>query len=174
MNASKENFFKKFATKSTFYGIRYLAKPNIPKVAKFIWLAAILTSFFGLIYYAHAIYVKGFHVPNNGVSYKIKSTREVPFPAVTICTPLTARFEYANFSQWSSNFYSLDSKTPPHSSPSEQSYLSAFSQICDQKMSKIYEIVLPERNEDKIVRLIVKLHLMLMKYSWTATLGGIT
>lgn len=84
---------------------------------------------FGLSYYAYGVYMKWNIEPDIGLTLRMRPMREIPFPAITICSPLFAREQMANFSHFYAEYTAKGGKVLPDLTPEEQNYLAANTQV---------------------------------------------
>lgn len=82
----------------------------------------------GLLFYALNILNKFLFHPNIDVRESLKQSTEIPFPAITLCSPVVFRSELVNFVQYFT-YFAINSKPLPLS-PSEQNFLAAKTQVC--------------------------------------------
>lgn len=91
----------------------------------------------GLIYYARGIFFKFFFNPNIGISENILITSEVPFPAITFCSPAIMKGNLAKLSDINSISLGVNTlvdpsdKRPMQELSAEQAeFIAAKAQIC--------------------------------------------
>lgn len=68
-----------------------------------------------MLFYARGILMKWMYHPNIVHFKNYMSIREIPLPAVTICSPLVAKADFANYGKYFNaqiNNESLDSLSP--------------------------------------------------------------
>lgn len=81
----------KISTESSIHGIRYIFTSTHSKFTRIFWTFSFLLSICGFCFYLHTSYVKTFINPNFATRVVQKLSRDIPFPAVTICTNMFAR-----------------------------------------------------------------------------------
>lgn len=92
-------------SKTSIQGLNYFSDLKKTFFARFFWLFAFVLGTSGFIYYGYIAYIKFKVEPQISLSNKLKSIREVPFPAVTICPPFmttSSRFGIIE-SKWNLN-----------------------------------------------------------------------
>lgn len=111
------------------------------KISKIIWAFSFICSICGLIYYSYGVFQKFNSEPDFSVRVIQKAMREIPFPALTICSPLFARKNFANYIEVErklSEGMRLDLTT------SEKEILNANYQVCnpvyDHKIKKLFNV----------------------------------
>lgn len=85
---------------STIHGVKFILDSKRPSFIRIFWLFAFLTSISFCFFYIRESYVKLAIEPELDTSLIQKSTYEVPFPAITICTNVFAKNHLANVSHF--------------------------------------------------------------------------
>lgn len=75
----------------TIHGVSYIFNPTHSKFTRVFWTFSFLLSICGFCFYLHTSYVKTFINPDFGMKINQKLSREIPFPAITVCSPLFTR-----------------------------------------------------------------------------------
>lgn len=88
-----------FSHESSIHGVRYIFGEKVDKSIRFYWLIFFLLSLGGLIYYCHGLYEKWSEYPDFGIKNRWRPIREIPFPAITVCSPLFAKNNLANLNE---------------------------------------------------------------------------
>ena len=70
---------------STIHGVNYIIDHRSPKATRTFWILAFILSIIGCVYYAVQVYDKLFINPDIGLKSEFISSRNIPFPALTIC-----------------------------------------------------------------------------------------
>ncbi|KAG5676491.1 hypothetical protein PVAND_006322 [Polypedilum vanderplanki] len=127
-----------YASESTIHGVRYIVGgDNQNRSIRIFWICAFFLSIIGLGYYAYGVYMKWSINPDIGLTIRMRPMREIPFPAITICSPLFARDSLANYSNYYAEFTSKSGKIIPFLKPEEQNYLAANIQACSPTSSSM-------------------------------------
>lgn len=144
-----------YASSSTIHGIRYIVgEDESQKSFRIFWILAFLASIVGLGYYAYGVYMKWSIEPDIGLTLRMRPMREIPFPAITICSPLFARDEMANFSRFYAEYSEKSGKILPFLTPDEQNYLSANIQACTPTSASMIVKSCMNRTEKNISKLL--------------------
>ncbi|CAG9802085.1 unnamed protein product [Chironomus riparius] len=80
------------------YSLMSITKHETSKILKFSWIIVLCASFFGLCFYVKGCYEKLTTNPEILVNEKHIPSFDIPFPAITICSPLNIKMEYSNLS----------------------------------------------------------------------------
>ena len=81
------------------YSLTAITKQETPKILKISWIIVLCASFFGLCFYVKGCYEKLRIKPEILVNEKHIPSFDIPFPAVTICSPLNIKIEHSNLSE---------------------------------------------------------------------------
>jgi hypothetical protein len=125
--SSPKEYLDQYASNSSIHGVKYIFGSS--RKFRIFWAIAFILSIFGMSYYAYGVYRKFTISPDIGLTVHLISIREIPFPAITICSPLFARDSLANFSNFYSELSANNGKSPILSQI-EQNYLAASVQAC--------------------------------------------
>jgi amiloride-sensitive sodium channel len=87
----KTSLFDLLSNTSTIHGIKYIGDHQSPRASRTFWVCAFTLSILGCIYYATQVYDKWYVTPDIGLKVEYKSSRNVPFPALTICPQTKVR-----------------------------------------------------------------------------------
>lgn len=117
---------------SSIHGLRFIVDSKQNKIIRVFWTIAFVISIAGMSYYAKGVFLKFYEKPDIGREINSRPIRDVPFPAITICSPLIAKVEYTDYSMFKEllkSNKSLDQEL----SREQQKRLSALLQACDFK-----------------------------------------
>lgn len=89
--------FKLFTSETSIHGIRHIGDKGTHKIMRIFWWLSFALSIIGLSYYAYGTYSKWTIEPDIGITASLKPIREIPFVAATICSPVSAKNEFANY-----------------------------------------------------------------------------
>jgi amiloride-sensitive sodium channel len=147
----KENFARYFINQDSVPGLNRILGKNSFKVAKIMWILAILMSICGLIFYIMVAYIKLNVIPDIGVTTYVKSSRDIPLPAITICSstyPRELDLEYhPNFLLQNTNLMNLTS--------TEKNFMAAYMQVCGPIFnSPYYKEAYKGRTEVNVLKLL--------------------
>lgn len=112
-----------------------------------------LISIGGLIFYVREIFIKYFIDPDIGLSVKLKQAQEVPFPAITICSPLVIKNNLTHLMKYYEHYSSTNGSVLPLSI-SEQNFLAAKSQVCALVFHEMVDKGTKNRDERNFVKLL--------------------
>lgn len=173
MKSDLINFYQNRHTTflSHFIGISFINKPSnyqtmsfklkllikrvkIPKISivNFLRIFAYFLSLCGLIFYVRGIFVKYFIEPDMGLSEKFRQATEIPFPAITICSPLVMKSNLTNLKKFYGHYKHFGEIL--NLTQSEQNFLAAKSQMCTVPLYKIIQQGTKNRSEFDFVKLI--------------------
>lgn len=96
----EKTIIQSIASERTIHGAHYIFDRNICKVFRFYWALIFSISLFGLCYHLHGLYFKWSANPDYVTRTIWKPISEIPFPGVTICGPLYAKDDLANFDRF--------------------------------------------------------------------------
>lgn len=80
-----------FANESTIHGVQFIFNRSLHKGTRVFWALILFLALSGCIYNAQQNYKKLAIEPEIEMTQQQKSLEEVPFPAITICTPIFGR-----------------------------------------------------------------------------------
>lgn len=86
-----------FASESSIHGIKFIFTSSHSKLSRFFWFLAFICSFSGFCYYIYGAVIKLKINPDVVLKITQRPMRELPFPAVTICTPVFCKREFFDF-----------------------------------------------------------------------------
>lgn len=139
---------KTLLDESSIHGLRFIVDSSQNKYFRIFWAVAFACSIAGMSYYAKGVVVKFFERPDVGHEIHSRPIRDVPFPAVTICSPVMAKVDYTNYGRFKA-FYKLNMSLEQEFSSDQQKRLSALVQACDFKDSVEGKL---EEDPDAIVK----------------------
>lgn len=122
-------------------------------IAEIFSCSAYLLSICGLIFYIFGIVDKYFINPTIGLSEKFMQAKDIPFPALTICSPLVIRGNLTNLLKYYEN-YILNGGSIIKMSSSEQNFLAAKAQVCTLVFYKMIDEGTKNRTEYNFVKLL--------------------
>lgn len=141
---------KSLLSESSIHGLRFMSDSAQKKFVRFFWLLAFVTSIAGMSYYAKGIIYKWINQPDVGHFTRSLPIRDVPFPAITICSPLTIKSEHADYEKFTRVRKANGSLDEVFSSE-EQKKLSALIQACRVMETSLVGVKLKE-NPSEIVK----------------------
>lgn len=110
-----------------------------------------ILSIFGLFFYVKNVLGKYFFDPDIGISESYLQVHEIPFPAITICSPVVIKNELVNLKNISMMH---DSNIFPNLTISEQNFLFAKAQLCSINNFEFFNKVSRNRTESNVVKLL--------------------
>ncbi|XP_070496595.1 pickpocket protein 28-like [Chironomus tepperi] len=140
---------------SSIHGIRYIADSNSHKSVRIFWLIIFLLSIIGFSFYVYGVYSKWMLAPDIGITANLKPIREIPFPAVTICSPMNIKNEFANFNKVYNELNINGTINAEELINDKQKMISAIVQSCDPNLSTFFtKIIKQSASQDLIDHLI--------------------
>ncbi|KAG5675383.1 hypothetical protein PVAND_005291 [Polypedilum vanderplanki] len=149
---SPEN--KNILEKSTIHGIGYIFDKNEKILVRLLWFIIFILSNVGFGFYAYNIYMKWTFEPDILVREKSKLLTDIPFPAVTICSPLFAKNQLANLAQFELKFREKKYNVYPNLSQSEINYMTSNIQTCDLNYLLKLERFYRRRDNNDVLKLL--------------------
>jgi len=104
-SASSSHTFNSFANKSSIHGLRFLSKRRNNNFSRIFWTFSLIMSLIGLIYNAKRLYIKLNVLPDIAITVKDGLSRNIPFPAITMCLPIFAKDGLANYTYYMNEYY---------------------------------------------------------------------
>lgn len=93
------------ASTITIHSLNSIFAENQKKFVRVFWSLILLCSIFGLTFYLHAAYDKWHKTPDVVMDSREQNSKDFPFPAITICSPLFARDNLSNLLKANQIFY---------------------------------------------------------------------
>lgn len=156
MSLIKLNFIpqKTFKSVAMDFNLKQLKRVKISEnsILNFLRVFGYFLSLCGLIFYIRGIFVKYFIEPDIGLSEKFKQATEIPFPAITICSPLVIKSNLTNLRQFYGHYEKFGEIL--NLTQSEQNFLATKSQVCTTSLHKIVERGTKNRSEFDFIKLI--------------------
>lgn len=85
------------ASEISIHSFLYIFGGNQRKIVRFFWILILVCSFSGFSFYFYVAYIKWHTLPDIVMDSREKNSRDFPFPAITICSPLFARANITHF-----------------------------------------------------------------------------
>lgn len=95
---------KNLASNISIHSFNSIFADNQKKLVNFFWILILLCSFSGFCFYFYSAFVKWQKTPDVVMDLREKNSKDFPFPAITICSPLFARDNLSNFYNFIHNF----------------------------------------------------------------------
>lgn len=86
-----------FSSNSTIHGINFIFNKSQSRISRIFWSVALTCSFLGFCYYIYEATNKLHLYPDIVLKVTQRPLSELPFPAVTVCTPIFSLRNFANF-----------------------------------------------------------------------------
>lgn len=86
-----------FSSESSIHGIHFIFTSSHSIVTRVFWSVALIFSFCGFFYYLNMAHTKWYIRPDVALKVSQRPMKEIPFPAVTLCSPVFAKRSLANF-----------------------------------------------------------------------------
>jgi len=137
----------------TVHGVRHIFTGNGSKFTRIFWSVAVLFSIIGFCFNNYMLYMKLSEKPDINVRTGHKFTSKIPFPAITICTPLFAK---KNLVSLYKHFTHIRFKPndPLNLSIQEQNYMASNIHTCMPSFSYLAKRQTQQRTSDDIVKLL--------------------
>jgi Amiloride-sensitive sodium channel len=145
-----------FVKEVSIHGIRFIGDTSSPKSIRIFWTASFLISIAGLAYYGHSVYTKWNFEPDIGLRVSHRAIDEIPFPAITVCSPLFARDGLANLSAFLENFGRLRLKNFAGLTANEQNFLAAGNHKCNYHLANKVGRACGNRTRSDVVQLLAE------------------
>lgn len=121
---------KKFITNDTFNILKQFTTEKW--IIRILWIFSYIISISSFSYYVYGIFVKWQIDPDVSINIRTLSYHDIPFPAVTYCSPYVISDEAVNFTDFRMKIY-LGEKLPDYSD-NEQNLLSTMLEICSANL----------------------------------------
>lgn len=108
----------------------------------------------GLIYYVNGVIQKYLFDPHIGITEIQRQVHEIPFPAVTICSPVVLRSGMANMKEFVRYYHHHGAIK--NLSINEKNFLSAKAHSCTINMPNIFNEGTKNKTEFNVVKLLVQ------------------
>lgn len=122
----------------SIHGTNNIFGENRSKFVRVFWVFIFICSFSGFCFYLYSVFVKWKYTPDIVMDSREKNSKDFPFPAITICTPLFARDNLANLVK---SYEKIINKEKVEFSKSECNYFAANINWCSADKYEIHEIV---------------------------------
>lgn len=136
---SSKELLTHYVSESSIHGVKFIGDSSRQKSMRIFFAIAFFCSMVGLGYYAYGVYTKWSIEPDIEVTMKLIKMREIPFPAITICSPLFARDGLANYSKYYAEFRRNEGIVPSLSE-NEQNFMAAGVQACAPKSAEMVRV----------------------------------
>jgi amiloride-sensitive sodium channel len=133
-----------FANESSIHGVKFILNHKSHKLWRVFWAISFIFSIFGLIYCSHSVYIKYNTRPDLSVKIQHVPMRTIPFPAVTICSPIFARNDVVNFA----DFLKKKIEESDDITDDENKYMAANMLACETQMISISSLGFSENLTD--------------------------
>lgn len=141
---------------SSIHGIRYIADSKSHKSFRIFWLFIFVLSIAGFSFYVYGVYSKWMQAPDIGITANLKPIRDIPFPAITICAPMSIKNVHANFYEVYHELKFNKSSNDQGISTEEQKMISAIVQSCDPNLSKLFTQQIKQSVSNDLVDYLVR------------------
>ncbi|XP_070508797.1 pickpocket protein 28-like [Chironomus tepperi] len=84
-------------TKSSIHGVKYVADTKVSKVGRLLWTLVLVLSGIGCAYFSYQIFSDFRQSPDIGVKVQHIASRNVPFPAITICPQTKIKNDFLSY-----------------------------------------------------------------------------
>jgi Amiloride-sensitive sodium channel len=154
--------------------VRFIGNKESHKASRFFWAASLILSIIALTYNFWNAFNKWNYEPDIGLSAQQKFLNEIPFPAVTVCSPVWFKDGLANFEILYEAI--LARRKFPNLTVSEQNYIAAGLQWCDSHLASQYLSALSNRTQFDVIKLLdetsLKIDELLVECSFKRKLTG--
>lgn len=142
---------------TSIHGICYICDENRNLFARFLWSFAFITSLVGFLFCGYQITTSSFFNLDIATNIRQISAHEIPFPSVTLCSPLFAKDGLGNYSKFLEDLKASNNKLETNLTATECQFLSVNSQKCSQKAAKAVSGECGNLNEgESVVKLMKK------------------
>jgi amiloride-sensitive sodium channel len=147
----ESSLIKLITQESSMHGLRHITDQRRNKLSRLFWFCVVCASISLLFFSGYNVYLKWNVEPEIGLRVNQKSMSDLPFPAVTICSPIFARDNLSNFTKAADAF---KAKNPVKFSSSEQNYFAANSHGCAPSVMKFVMETCKNRTDFNTMKLI--------------------
>ncbi|CAG9804614.1 unnamed protein product [Chironomus riparius] len=144
----------------TIHGIRHIFTRSGSKFTRIFWSVAVLLSIIGFCFNNYMLYMKLSEKPDINVRIKQKFISKIPFPAITLCTPVVAKNNVISLYNLSKHIR-FKPNDPLNLTIQEQNYLASNIQACIPSFSFLTKRHTQNRTSDNIVKLLNESFLMI-------------
>jgi amiloride-sensitive sodium channel len=145
------SLLKLITQESSIHGFRHITDGRRNNISKFFWFCFASASIGLLFLSGYNLYVKFQVEPEIGLRVNQKAMNELPYPAVTICSPLFARDNLVNATK---AFDAYRAKIPIELNSREQNYFAANSHGCAPQLMKFFVESCKNRTDFNTMKLI--------------------
>lgn len=135
----------------SIHGVRHIFEGN--KLKKVFWTFAIIGSIACLCFYIYQLHLKLEETPDINVRVKQKFINTIPFPSITVCTPLFARNRLVSYYNISKHIR-RQLKENLNLTIQEQNYLASNIHVCLPEFASFLKPQLWNRTRNDIVTLL--------------------
>ncbi|KAG5680508.1 hypothetical protein PVAND_010015 [Polypedilum vanderplanki] len=153
LNSIKNNL-NSFAKDSTIHGVHFIAGENRNKITRIFWALSFICATSTFIFHVHRSYEKWKIKPDIAMRKHQKFVGEIPFPALTICSPVFAKDNFVDYENlyrhYSSNLESFRNNI----TSKEANYLISNMQACSPGYLTISAQVFHRHTDNNTVKLL--------------------
>lgn len=139
------------AAQSSMHAIKFITNPSEAKLTRLFWSFALACSFCGFSFYIYGAFIKLQLYPDVVLKVTQRPMNELPFPAVTVCSPVFSKLEFVSSRKFMDNsFYCMFHPKPTN----ECSYILANSHWCKTPSLVGISLCCPPNETIDIVKLL--------------------
>ncbi|KAG5668407.1 hypothetical protein PVAND_016347 [Polypedilum vanderplanki] len=147
--------FSTFGAETSIHGINFILTCNQNWINRIFWFLALVISSILLALNVNLAYQKYQNEPSIVIRSNMRDLKEIPMPALTICSPLFAINNLANLNNFYKNYYEKKIFAANMTSK-EANYLMANLQVC--RPNSIFDLAkfISNRTDTNIVKLLLE------------------
>ncbi|XP_070498123.1 pickpocket protein 28-like [Chironomus tepperi] len=146
---------RKLIENISIHGIGYIFLEHVSRYTRVFWSLVVLTSIGGLLFNNYVLYQKFNEVPDINVRTRQVFSNKIPFPAITVCTPLFAKHHLGHI--YNTSTLLLKKGKPEvtlNLSIEEQNYLASNIHACSPDLSINLKYHVENRTDKNILKLL--------------------
>ncbi|KAG5684069.1 hypothetical protein PVAND_013318 [Polypedilum vanderplanki] len=149
--SNEESLVKKFASESSLHAVQFVFNDKHRLASRLFWIFSLTISLMTFGYYVRNGYRKWLVEPDVSTTMKRILVREIPFPAITICSPLFAKSEFANRNDFMKLMQTFDFAFQDCYLPiDKRDHMTVSLEACNHMGSSYYIKTIPRINFDNV------------------------
>jgi acid-sensing ion channel, other len=146
---------EEFSNESTIHGVKFIGNSKATKITRCFWLISLILSIFVLSTNIWISYVKWNIQPSIGIRVKSIPSYNMPFPAITICSPvLFSSRKHKSHARLYQHYHKTGKLL--NGTVKEQNFMSVILQRCDIHLADTFLDVLSNRSRTDFGRMLYK------------------
>jgi amiloride-sensitive sodium channel len=133
---------------------------RIRKILKYFWTCVILSSICGLSFYTRSAFIKLNIQPDIGLTVTLRPSREIPFPAFTICSGILPNELQDTYKMHPYTYFEnvKNKKTTNNLTSDQQNDFAAYTQMCREIVDTnfVMDKICNNRSEKNVIEMLKK------------------